>query len=47
MLIGEMTPITRESALAYFEQMIASIRDPLGYAVWMVPVVSARIPGPG
>ena len=46
-VIGEMTPITRESALAYFEQMIANIRDPLGYAVWMVPVVSARIPGPG
>jgi hypothetical protein len=24
--------------------MAANIRDPLGYAVWMVPVVSARIP---
>jgi ubiquinone/menaquinone biosynthesis C-methylase UbiE len=42
--IGELTPISRESALAYFEQMIASIRDPLGYAVWMVPVWSARVP---
>jgi ubiquinone/menaquinone biosynthesis C-methylase UbiE len=42
--IGELTPIPRESAIAYFNQMIANIRDPLGYAVWMVPVVSARIP---
>ncbi len=42
--IGELTPISRESARAYFEQMIASIRDPLGYAVWLVPVWSARVP---
>ncbi len=42
--IGELTPITEESAGAYFNQMIANIRDPLGYAVWMVSVVSARVP---
>ena len=42
--IGQVTPITREAALACFSQMIANIRDPFGYAVWMVPVVSARIP---
>lgn len=42
--IGELTPITRESAQAYFDQMIASVRNPREYAVWMVPVVSARIP---
>ena len=42
--IGELTPISRESAEAYFNQMIANIRDPLGYAVWMVPVASARVP---
>jgi len=41
--IGELTPITREAAVAYFNQMIANIRDPQGYAVWMVPVVSARV----
>jgi len=41
--IGELTPISRESATAYFDQMIANIRDPRGYAVWMVPVVSARV----
>ena len=41
--IGELTPVARESALAYFDQMIGNIRDPHGYAVWMVPVVSARV----
>ncbi len=43
--IGELTPISRESAVAYFDQMIANVRDPCGYAAWMVPVVSARVPG--
>ena len=42
--IGELTPISRDSAVAYFNQMIANVRDPLGYAVWMVPLVSARVP---
>jgi len=42
--IGELTRFTREEAIAYFEQMIANVRDPRGYAVWMVPVVSARVP---
>jgi ubiquinone/menaquinone biosynthesis C-methylase UbiE len=42
--IGKLTPVSSESAVAYFNQMIANIRDPMGYAVWMVPVVSARIP---
>jgi hypothetical protein len=42
--IGEITPVSRESAVANFNQMIANIRDPLGYAVWMVPVASARVP---
>ena len=42
--IGELTPVSRDSARAYFDQMIANIRDPHGYAVWMVPVLSAGIP---
>jgi ubiquinone/menaquinone biosynthesis C-methylase UbiE len=42
--IGDLTPISRESALAYFEQMIANVRDPRGYALWLVPVASARVP---
>ena len=42
--VGEYTTIPREQAVEYFNQMIANIRDPLGYALWMVPVVSARVP---
>ena len=42
--IAQLTPFTRESAVQYFNQMIENIRDPRGYAVWMVPVVSARVP---
>ena len=45
--IAQLTPITRESAIAYFNQMIENIRDPRGYAVWMVPIVSARVPSSG
>ena len=41
--IGELTAVSRTSALEYFEQMIASVRDPHGYAVWLVPVASARV----
>jgi ubiquinone/menaquinone biosynthesis C-methylase UbiE len=42
--VGEYTPISRENAVEYFNQMIANIRDPLGYALWLVPVASARVP---
>lgn len=38
----DVQPITRGAAVAYFDQMIANIRNPQGYAMWMVPVVSAR-----
>lgn len=44
-VIGEYSTISRKSATTYFNQMIANIRDPKGYAVWMVPVASARVPG--
>ena len=33
-----------ERAEGYFERMIANIRDPKAYAVWMVPVLAARVP---
>lgn len=45
--ISQLTPITHDLAVQYFNQMIANIRDPRGYAVWMVPVVSARVPSSG
>jgi ubiquinone/menaquinone biosynthesis C-methylase UbiE len=41
--IAEHTSLTADEARGYFNQMITTIRDPLGYAVWMVPVVSARV----
>jgi ubiquinone/menaquinone biosynthesis C-methylase UbiE len=40
----EHSRYTRGEVVAYFDQMIANIRDPGMYAVWMVPVVSARVP---
>lgn len=43
--ISEVTRFSSVEAAAYFDQMIADIRDPKRYAVWMVPVVAARIPG--
>lgn len=42
--VSEVTRFTIEEARAYFDRMIANIRDPRGYAAWMVPVVSARVP---
>ena len=33
-----------ERAEGYFNRMIANIRDPKAYAVWMVPVLAARVP---
>ena len=33
-----------ERAEGYFDRMIANIRDPKAYAVWMVPVLAARVP---
>jgi hypothetical protein len=41
--VGKLTPISQELATAYFDQMIANIRNPAEYAAWMVPVVSARV----
>jgi len=42
--ISRVTSVSLETTLDAFEKTIATIRDPAGYAVWMVPVVSARIP---
>ena len=43
-VVAQYTDLTREEAAAYFNQMIADIRNPRRYAVWMVPVVSALVP---
>jgi ubiquinone/menaquinone biosynthesis C-methylase UbiE len=42
--IGELTTVSEPQAKAYFDQMIANVRDASAYAVWMVPVVSGRVP---
>lgn len=42
--IGELTSLPKESSIAYFNAMIANVRDISGYAVWMVPIASARVP---
>ena len=41
--IATHTPITREQFHAHFEDMLATLRDPDAYAVWQVPIVSARV----
>jgi SAM-dependent methyltransferase len=42
--VAEVTRFTAAETRAYFDAMIANILDPNGYAVWHVPVVSARVP---
>lgn len=42
--IAGATALPLESVRAHFESMLAELRDPEGYAVWQVPVVSGRAP---
>ena len=42
--IAANTRFTEAEATAHFDQMIADILDPTRYAVWMVPVISGRVP---
>lgn len=42
--VAQYTRFTEREARAYFDAMIANIRDPRGYAAWMVPVVGAVVP---
>jgi ubiquinone/menaquinone biosynthesis C-methylase UbiE len=42
--IGQHTSVSAEQARAHFDDQIATIRDPGGYAAWFVPVVSGRVP---
>jgi SAM-dependent methyltransferase len=43
--IGQHTPVPAARAAAAFEQSLESLRDRRRYAVWMVPVIGARVPG--
>ncbi len=40
--IGTHTRFTRDEARDLFDDMIACIRNPDGYAVWQVPILTAR-----
>ncbi len=42
--VSTHTSITRDSFVAHFEDMIATLEDPDGYGVWHVPVVAAQAP---
>jgi SAM-dependent methyltransferase len=42
--IGDLTRLTHEQVRAHFDDQIETIRDPDGYGVWFVPVLSARVP---
>ena len=41
-VIGEHTRFSVEQAQALFDDMIACIRNPDGYAVWQVPILTAK-----
>jgi ubiquinone/menaquinone biosynthesis C-methylase UbiE len=41
--IAEYSGLAPECVTAYFEAMIDNVGDPQGYAVWMVPILSARV----
>jgi SAM-dependent methyltransferase len=42
--VSTHTSISRETFIAHFEDMLATIEDPDGYGVWHVPVVAGRVP---
>ncbi|MHB8424586.1 MAG: class I SAM-dependent methyltransferase [Gammaproteobacteria bacterium] len=42
--VAELAGMHPEDARAHFDDMAACIRNPLGYAVWQVPIVSGRKP---
>jgi ubiquinone/menaquinone biosynthesis C-methylase UbiE len=43
-VIGDSTTLGRREARALFDEAIAGIRNPEGYAVWHVPIISGRKP---
>jgi ubiquinone/menaquinone biosynthesis C-methylase UbiE len=41
---AQVTGIPLERVVGLFESMIEQVRNPLRYAVWMVPIISGRVP---
>ena len=42
--LAQWTGLPPEEVARAFDAMLANVRDPQGYAAWMVPVVRARVP---
>lgn len=42
--VAEHTDYTVDEVAAQFDDMIATLRDPDGFALWLVPIVSAVVP---
>jgi SAM-dependent methyltransferase len=42
--LAQHTSLTRQQALDHFNDMIETLRDPAGFGLWLVPVVSATVP---
>lgn len=42
--IAEHSELTREQVVDHWQDMIACIENPKGYAVWQLPVISGRLP---
>jgi SAM-dependent methyltransferase len=42
--IGTHTSMSADLARRHFDDQIASLRDPESYAIWMVPILGARVP---
>lgn len=42
--VSAHTSITRETFVAHFDDMLATIEDPDGYGVWHVPVIAGQVP---
>ena len=43
--IAAHSRFSRAEAVAHFDDMIATLRDPAGYGAWLVPVLSGTRPG--
>ena len=41
--INEHTSISRETFMAHFDDMLATLADPDGYGVWHVPVIAGQV----
>jgi hypothetical protein len=40
----DRTALRSEDVVAHLDEQIATLRDPDPYAMWMIPIVSGRVP---